>query len=247
MTHPKKNTGFTLIELLVVISIISLLISILLPSLAKAREASIRIQCASRQRQVGMGLYGYTSDFDGWLPLTYLSHNRQVVGAFGNWDGSGYYDKIHNLGLLHVASTNFNGSYPNTKFKPDGYITDKIAKCPTTEVEYPGYTYAYGLPTLVTHPGSYRLDDVEANTNYVFGQAQRKWSVVAACWGRWYLGATSSTHKDFGTNTLYLDGHVSWYDNSYAPFWPGAFYAPGSEFIYGNGSINSTYWREVQE
>jgi prepilin-type N-terminal cleavage/methylation domain-containing protein/prepilin-type processing-associated H-X9-DG protein len=60
--------GFTLIELLVVISIISLLIAVLLPALAKARIAAERTQCSSQMRQVGLAFYGYTSLFNGWLP-----------------------------------------------------------------------------------------------------------------------------------------------------------------------------------
>jgi prepilin-type N-terminal cleavage/methylation domain-containing protein len=47
----RKNKGFTLIELLVVISIISLLVSILLPALGAARATSRRIQCLNKIRQ----------------------------------------------------------------------------------------------------------------------------------------------------------------------------------------------------
>ncbi|KAA0215302.1 MAG: prepilin-type N-terminal cleavage/methylation domain-containing protein [Leptolyngbya sp. PLA3] len=54
--------GFTLIELLVVISIIALLIGILLPALAAARESGRTIVCASRMREVATGWQIYANE-----------------------------------------------------------------------------------------------------------------------------------------------------------------------------------------
>lgn len=52
-SHDRGNAGFTLIELLVVISIIALLIALLLPALAKAKQESLSIACLSNLRSLG--------------------------------------------------------------------------------------------------------------------------------------------------------------------------------------------------
>ena len=52
----KKESAFTLIELLTVIAIISILASMLLPTLSRAKEQGLRIKCVSNQHQVSLAL-----------------------------------------------------------------------------------------------------------------------------------------------------------------------------------------------
>ncbi len=65
------KTGFTLIELLVVIAIISLLVSILLPSLGKANDLAKCAMCSSQTRNMGLAYLVYREDWDflPWGPV----------------------------------------------------------------------------------------------------------------------------------------------------------------------------------
>jgi prepilin-type N-terminal cleavage/methylation domain-containing protein len=72
-----RSIGFTLVELLVVIGIIAVLIALLLPTLAKAREQANRTACLSNLRQLSMAAIQYAHANKGQLPIE--AYERIVV------------------------------------------------------------------------------------------------------------------------------------------------------------------------
>ncbi|MFA5553337.1 MAG: type II secretion system protein [Phycisphaerae bacterium] len=61
----RKKKGFTLVELLVVVSIIAMLMSILIPSLGRARELARRSVCGSQLKQINVGIASYAMKNNG--------------------------------------------------------------------------------------------------------------------------------------------------------------------------------------
>ena len=77
----RQKSGFTLVELLVVIAIIALLMSILMPALARVRKQARGVICLSNLNQFGKCYAMYAGDWDGSTPRGWWQSGTTVTGA----------------------------------------------------------------------------------------------------------------------------------------------------------------------
>ncbi len=208
-----SSHAFTLIELLVVISILALLIGILLPSLAGARQAAQSAGCLSNLRQIGLANVMYGQDYHSWMVP-----KRYRLGYFqlgGNTDalkermglGALMWLSYLKIGAVFECPSDQGRAEPalnryttaGTATNPSGGVLSSYSHqahhfYPPSSTIYGRSVYHFERPV---ESGTAR----EAPYAYVTDAFDGKWMSTHLQWG------AERSHPD-GYNTLYVDGHA---------------------------------------
>ncbi|UCG33274.1 MAG: prepilin-type N-terminal cleavage/methylation domain-containing protein [Phycisphaerales bacterium] len=119
----RKTKAFTLIELLVVVAIIALLISILLPSLARARELSKRTVCSANMRGVGQACKIYAQENEEFWPTVETTTGKVTyIDAIG----------LNRSSVSDSSSSTMSTTRNFWMLIRNGDITVKLMKCPSS-------------------------------------------------------------------------------------------------------------------
>lgn len=68
-----------MVELIVVIGVVTLLLSLLMPGLSRAKSAALKLMCAANERELGVGFMLYSEDHAGSLPESVFQDRRQFA------------------------------------------------------------------------------------------------------------------------------------------------------------------------
>lgn len=126
--HSGAAAGFTLVEVLVVITVIALLVAIVLPSLAGAREAARRTVCLSNLRQMYVACRAYADENRGVGPAIGQPYNRPPNWAFVVQSAAG----------KDVPAEVLEQDVPDPSEETNSVYANRSALvCPTVNAEYP--------------------------------------------------------------------------------------------------------------
>jgi prepilin-type N-terminal cleavage/methylation domain-containing protein/prepilin-type processing-associated H-X9-DG protein len=244
--YPYKS-AFTLIELLVVIAIIALLLSIIGPSLRRAKEAAMRITCMTNLKGLSQCMLIYANENDSRVP----SSSTEGTAAWVNHAGLAYYNLNNDPGIEEQQRE----AIRRGRLWPYCSNSLDVFRCPTSR---PGQARSYSMPDSFAYDQLSLLGTNGApenllikNISVVQNSGSRmlfidegwatpaSWSIMYKTQQWWDI--VPERHAS-GTTLSFVDGHTEywkWEDDRTRQFAHEA-----AALLNPN---DATFWRRVEE
>jgi len=216
MKRSDHHAGFTLMELLVVISIITLLISLIQPSLQNARRHARTVQCSTQVAQMAWAVVNYADENRGRMFPIVHAERQYWMGKLGP-----YWNEDHRLIVCPDASTPSNGlGDARRAWGPGGGWMDNLKGSYGMNL-WLLPAGAFASDASMTQAGYIRQMDAAASNVPVFGDSQwvGAWPDDQDLWPSNFITPPNNHAKGYFMNRFCLDRHsmainVSFIDGS---------------------------------
>lgn len=247
MQSRMRYSAFTLIELLVVIAIIALLLSIIAPSLRRAKEAAMRISCQANMKSLSQCMLMYAGDHSGRVP----SGSTEGPSAWVNHAGLAYY----NLNNDPAVEEQQKEAIRRGLLWPFCGETIDVFRCPTSRQ---GQARSYSMPDSFAYDQLSLLSTSGASESMLIKNlvvvrntgtrmlfidegwaTPASWSIMYKAQQWWDV--VPERHAS-GTNLSFIDGHTEywkWQDERTRQF--------AREAAALENPNDATFWRRVEE
>jgi prepilin-type N-terminal cleavage/methylation domain-containing protein/prepilin-type processing-associated H-X9-DG protein len=252
MSAGQQARGFTLIELLVVISIISVLVALLLPTLARARGRAIDLKCIANMHGANLAFQSYFGDFNNYIPPLAGTRNHSWTYNYGTW-----YECIAPYANVTDSGHNYTTGY--IKYDKPYALSDPGSNNGSTG--FSQYLYAtpwsirlniYGDPNF-----SHREDDFAkpSETGLLVDNGKYAdsiyWMVIN--WG--LIGPTTGysvtpTHGGRGVGVAFMDGHAKFINVHREDIFRGVHEGTTKPYgLYGTDIpfVHKTFWGRFRD
>lgn len=205
----RRQHGFTLIELLVVVAVISILIAIMMPSLARAREQSKALKCLNILRQFSIASQMYADQNNDW----FVPAQRPIPNTSEPWYANAEWRRMLNLQTnVRTLPSSFvcsNATY--TWANPDNATGEYMVAT----------TYGMNVHTLLNNGTTgfigYKRSIVLAPSSRIFFADSNDWWITMGgssyytgderVAGPGYYAASAYRHQN-RANVAFFDGHA---------------------------------------
>lgn len=195
-TARTTRAGFSLIELLVVIAIIAIMVALILPALAKAREVARGTACLSNQRQIGIALAMYANVYREYQPRESGTSESAMGPQVPAFRGS-VYNIAWPYQLRPFLDPRANDAPANTglqdQFRDAPYYRDPARRKDPHNIHYVANGMRFlapGVPSIAGGKPPTKLSNLPRPSDTIFLTCFTE-DLNGERWGFWYNGTPS--------------------------------------------------------